>query len=99
MTSENEKMEHEYNHALELDLQEQFNKSLIDKIADIDFSTIPNELLAKGHTIVQSDKRIADGQSYRIMPDKRAFLTRIENGKFTKERELTREEYKIAFML
>lgn len=105
--NENEKMEHEYNHRLEVSLHEQFNKSvndLNDNNTDImdylgndeNFKNIPKELLDNGKSVIDNHPQIANGQLYVIEPNGQAFLIHIEHKENIKERELTEDEYKIA---
>ncbi len=105
--SENEKMEHEYNHKLEVSLHEQFNKSVNDfndKNTDImdylcdenNFKNIPNELLSEGKSVIDNHPQIANGQLYVIEPNGQAFLIQVEHKENVKERELREDEYKIA---
>ena len=105
--SENEKMEHEYNHKLEVSLHEQFNKSvndfndkntnIMDYLSDENnFKNIPNELLAEGKSVIDNHPQIANGQLYVIEPNGQAFLIQVEHKENVKERELTEDEYKIA---
>ena len=104
---ENEKMEHEYNHKLEVSLHEQFNKSvndlndtkpdIIDYLANGEnFKDIPKELLASGKSVIASHPDIANNQLFVIEPSGKVFLIRVENKENIKERELTPTEYKIV---
>lgn len=108
--SENEKMEHEYNHRLEQYLHKNFNENHIsvndlkDKNTDVmdflanadNFKNIPKELLAEGKSVIDNHPQIANGQLYVIEPNGQAFLIHIEGKENVKERELTEDEYKIA---
>ena len=107
LTNENEKMEHEYNHKLEVSLHEQFNKSvndlndtkpdIIDYLANGEnFKDIPKELLASGKSVIASHPDIANNQLFIVEPNGKAFLIRVENKENIKERELTPTEYKIV---
>lgn len=108
--SENEKMEHEYNHSLEQHLHENFNENHIsvndfnDKNTDIidylangdNFKDIPKELLEEGKSVIDNHPDIANNQLFVIEPNGQAFLIRVEYKENIKERELTENEYRIA---
>ena len=105
--SENEKMEQQYNHKLEVSLHEQFNKSvndlndkntyIMDYLSNADnFKNIPKELLAEGKSVIDSHPQIANGQLYVIEPNGKAFLIQVKHKENVRERQLTEDEYKIA---
>ena len=108
--SENEKMEHQYNHRLEQYLHKNFNENrtsvndLNDKNTDVmdflanadNFKNIPNELLAEGKSVIDNHPQIANNQLFIIEPSGQAYVIRVEYQKNIKERELTADEYKIA---
>ena len=107
--SENEKMEHQYNHRLEQNFNENRTSvnDLNDKTIDImdylsdenNFKNIPKELLDNGKSVIDAHPQIANNQLFIIEPDRRAFIIRVENKENIKERELTPDEYKIAGIL
>ena len=105
--SENEKMEHEYNHKLEVSLHEQFNKSvndlndtkpdILDYLANGEnFKDIPKELLASGKSVIASHPQIENNHLFVIDADYKAFLIRVEYKENVRLRELTPNEYQIA---
>lgn len=70
---------------------------IIDYLSDENnFKNIPKELLAEGKSVIDNNPQIANGQLYVIEPNQTAFLVRVERMSNVEERELTKDEYKIA---
>lgn len=111
MSSENEKMEHEYNHAFEQYLQEQFyKKNVIDVKNDViktrhandvinqhmDGHNIVKDLVSQGKAVVTSHPLIENNHLFVIEKDHTAFLIQNVSKENVKLRELTEAEYQIA---